>query len=757
MLYYIEFINKFKYFVFLIIIGITLLFSSRLSQLEIENSLEQFLPKNSQSLTYYKDLDIKFGGDQVGFIILANDNIFSYEILQQVNRISNYFDSKPYVKEINSFTFSETVEGNQNEISFVPLMKDIPTDKESIKALKQKIKSDEIFGDYLLSKNGKTAAIYVKIDNLEKNKKIEIRTQFISDIEKIIKREKKDSRTEFYVIGGPVIEEVVDTTTKKDQQIFTLILFIIISICIYFFFPVMRVFIIAIITVILPFIWTYGFIGALDKKITYVCSILPTILLAYSLSDIGHFFYRYFSEKRIINNQKEALSATFKKLFIPCFLTSFTSAVAFLSFFSSDVVPVRDFGFFAGIAVLIEYLIAFSLLPLLVFILKPNLKKTGLKVVESYLQKIFESIPVFVCKNYNKIILSSILITFFFSFGILRIKIETTPGSFFDHSTEIFKSIEFADQNFGGASTIDIIIECHSECMKSPDILIKIETTQEYLKKYPELSSSISVVDYLKKMNRAFNDGSQDHYKIPQTRKEIAQLFLWQEGEGNLSSFLTENYSSSRITARIREIGSTKMRKIFKQMDKDIKDIFLNLPVEIKLTGSNEVWSEMEHYVLSSEIKSFILALLIIAFTFMILMKSFKVGLIAIIPNIVPIFISLGLMGFLDIRLNTTTAMIATIALGIVVDDTIHFFYALSKLKKIDSVRDSLRSIFMNIGGGLVFSSAILFLGFLPLCSSLFKPTQNFGILVSITIITALICDFLLTPSLAIRFNILKK
>ncbi|MGM0609438.1 MAG: efflux RND transporter permease subunit, partial [Candidatus Muiribacteriota bacterium] len=341
-------------------------------------------------------------------------------------------------------------------------------------------------------------------------------------------------------------------------------------------------------------------------------------------------------------------------------------------------------------------------------------------------------------------------------YSAMNINTETNVMEYFKKDSNLSQSNQFIKQNLAGLSTFDISIKGKNEdTFKKPESLKVIETIQDYIDKTKGVDKTLSFVDFLKDMNKSFHNEKEDFFKIPKSKEMVSQYLLIYNSD-DIEEYVNPDFDHARISVRISEDSTKEQKKIIKKINSYIENSAFE-EYTLKITGRvfNDV--KMIDSLVKSQIKSLFIAGLIIISIMFVIMKSFKLGMLSIVPNLIPIVINFGIMGFFGIPLNAATALIAAVALGIAVDDTIHFLTAYSKYSKVSAtVSQAVRMSIMDKGKAIITSSFILIIGFGTLVFSSFVPTIYFGVLSSIIMVAAVIGDLFFLPSLILLTQTIK-
>jgi predicted RND superfamily exporter protein len=356
-------------------------------------------------------------------------------------------------------------------------------------------------------------------------------------------------------------------------------------------------------------------------------------------------------------------------------------------------------------------------------------------------------------KHHVSIVIICVLLSLFSALGIFQLKTETNLIEYFRKTSDIYQSTAFIEKNLSGITFVDISLESKiSDIFTDPHILGKIEFLEHHLKSYAQVDKVTSINTYLREMNKAFHNEDDNYYKLPQSQDVISQYFLLFDHE-ELKSFIDSNYRWTRISARVTEHNSNKLRELISSIELyAVKNFGKNVAVQV--TGNAVLESNLIEQVVASQTGSLALAAVTVFTLVFLMLRSVKLGMISIVPNVLPQVINFGIMGWAGIPLNTATAMIAAIATGIVVDDTIHFLSTFSEEEqRCRDYRQAIRCTILAKGSAVITASVVLFFGFGVLILSHFVPTSYFGILSAVTMGTALLGDLFLLPTLLLLFE----
>jgi predicted RND superfamily exporter protein len=430
-------------------------------------------------------------------------------------------------------------------------------------------------------------------------------------------------------------------------------------------------------------------------------------------------------------------------------MASLTTSLGMLSLMSADLAPIREFGLVAAGGVMFAFIITVLLLPILLSALP--VPKGGR--ADQFRAGSFATLLGWLGRWRRGRATAILLVcaAAIIPAGLLlaRLTVGTNSLDYFRKNDPVRVETEWIDSAIGGTTSLEFFIDGGREgALKEPDLLRRMERFQEYLEGLDGVTGVYSAVDLVKTLNRSFHDGDERMFAIPDSAVEVAQQLFIIEGSEHLEGFLSYDYSKGRISARIEINASHEISLKMPEIEERMRKIFGDAAT-VTATGWIYLMYNMEGYLLSSQIKSFLLAFIVIAVAIIVMLRSLRLGLLAMIPNMLPILLTMGLMPLFDIHLDVGTVMIAGIALGLVVDDSIHF---LSRLKveegRTPDVRDAIEAAIIETGRPIIFTSLVLSLGFLIFVFASFNPIIHFGILSALVIMLALVFDLVVLPAI---------
>ena len=749
-------IVKHPYLNLFLLFVVTLIFIHALLNLQFDTSLSAFVVKNDPDLTYYNKLKEIFETDETVVIAFEARNLFGKKDLEFIKELSSKIEKIDFVRNVRSLTTVNLITSSPEMFKVEALVDKMPETKEQSKAIEKNATTNYIYLKDLTSKDGHFGSLLVDI-KVERNKQ---RTkEVVHAIKKLLKEETKKTNYKLYLAGDAIVNYSLGEYFVKDFFTFIIPVYIVITILALLTMGRWRDVIAALMVVTLSLIWSMGSIALMGKTFNNVTIGIIPLIFCIALENIYYIHNIYYNRLNIIRDKSRAFYEALVIIFMPCFFSSFTTVIGFGSLMINTIKPIIDFGIVGSLAATLAFIISITFIPSFHILLKmpsgdlikdPKFKIDAAPFISALIRFIEKrrtwfwiGIPVLICL--------AIL-------GTLRLRIETDYLEFFHKKSVVYKSTKFVENNLAGISNLEITVDTKlDDGIKDPKVLEEIDRFVNFIRKQKKVDKSISIVDFLKDMNRAMNDNDQSYYKLPETKNAVAQYLLVYTMSPRRNDiekdFVDYRYRLARIRCRISEHSSANIKALVKKI-KDFAVNNMSRDLDVKITSYPVIYANMGDALATGQINDLIFVVITLFLCAVIYFRSFYIGTLAMIPNIIPIIFTLGFMGWTGITLNAGTAMISGIALGLAMDDTTHFFnrFSIERENRPDYL-ENMRHTFHLVGDAMIYSSYAMIASYLVLCLSEFRLTVLFGALCALTTLVALWCDLLITPWLMITFK----
>lgn len=759
---YVRTLLKYRIIILTCVIIITTFFGYYAMKMNTDNSIEIWLSKNDKDLEYYKVFVEKFGDEEFLVVAFSAVNIFTKDHIQYINTIAEKL---------------KRLDGIVGVISIADVFKDkitSPVFKEIIKVqhgrplmniFKQQLLADSLYQNTIISQNGKTTAIIATV----KCAGPESRKQLVSEVKRVLcevtvrPADTEKRKYKYYLAGPSVVNAELDRMSKQDMTKFTPLMFAMSIIVLGGLFRNISGVLIPMATVGICIIWITGCFVLFGQTMNMISNMLLPLTFIIVLSASIHLISYYYQESKFSACKEDAMYNTLRHVGIPILMTSITTAIGFVSLTTSSIPPVFITGLFMGGCATLTFIIGMTLIPILLsFVPSHRSIDAENSLTERHDRErgfglLLSGLGRFIVNYKGYVLLCGLVVGLFFAWGISKLQVESDLMASFPRNSQIARDNAHIESHLMGLLPVEIVAEAtNGISIFQPGILNNLVDLQRYLHGIPEVTGSLSVANYIQKTHQFMNDDKPQCYSIPDTEKEsmdyvkLASVY----GDKYVNCLYTKGNTDARISVRMKQVGSNRYQAVIHSIKEYIHRHLDTTTLSWHITGIVPLLINVQDNILRSEIQSFSLAFLLTFISTAVVLKSVKIGLISVIPNLLPGTITLGLMGFIGMKLDAATIMIASIALGISVDNTIHIFYRFKKEVSVSG--DASKAIchtLQGVGKTALFTSLSAAFGFMVFSFSSFKPIQYFGVLTSVTMLNAIVSDLFISPSCLMLFK----
>lgn len=747
----------------LIIIGLLTLFMGyQGSKVTMSYEMARMLPEDDTANVEYENFKKQFGQDgSVIFIAIQDPDLFT------ITHYSDWFDLSYDLLEMEGVQqviscarlFHLSRNDSLKKFDFKPIITEKPTNQAFIDSVKQIIYNLPLYEGRLFNKETNVNLMMITLEKEVLNSKARI--GLVHKIKDRIAQYGAKYDIEIHYSGLPYIRTITSQKIQNELLLFVILSLVITSILLYFLFKSARAVLFAMMVVIIAVIWVLGTVVLFGYKITILTGILPPLLIVIGVENSIFLLNKYLGEYREHGNKVKALSRMISRIGNANLLTNATTAAGFAAFIITSNDLLVQFGIIASVNILVIYLLSLFLLPIL-FSFFPVPKSKHLKHLEKGLTNNILNLILRVIVNHRKIVY--LVTVLFFIGGIIGIMQLKTTGNIVDdisHKEKLYKDLIFLEKNFKGVMPLEITINTHKKRgVMNLSTLKKIDQLQDSLAIYPEFSEPLSVVEVVKSAKQAFYRGNREMYALPNNQEKNFILsyvpdFGKQNKKSIVDAFVDSIYQTTRISIQMANIGTNDIDRIIKDLKPKVDSIFPPDKFEVHLTGTSVVFLKGTNYLVKNLFMSLALAVLIITILMAMIFSSARMILISLIPNIIPQILTAGMMGYFDIPIKPSTILIFSIALGISVDNTIHFLsrYRLHLKQNDWNIWNSVIGALTETGYSMIYSAIVLFFGFFIFTLSSFGGTEALGYLVSFTLVVALLSNLFVLPALLLTLD----
>jgi hypothetical protein len=728
--------------------------------------------QHEENIRYNEFLDL-FGEDgNVMVLALQDSDLFSKGKFEAWNKLSKKLGNYPEIDFVLSLENLSILSKNTRKKKFemIPFLSIKPETKETYALLKQKLfKELPFYENLIFNKKTQTvrSAVYMKNEIVNSaQRKAFIYDVFIPSIEKFEEENNVDVR----ISGMPYIRTLNAQNIVDEIGIFVLGAIGITSLIFFLFFRSIRTTVISMVIVLFGVVWALGTLGWMGYEITVLTALIPPLIIVIGIPNCIFLINKYQQEVAKHGNQVKSLQQVIIKIGNVTLMTNLTTASGFATFILTDSKLLTEFGIIASINIIGIFILSLLLIPIIYsFMPLPNQKHLNHlknKSIDSFVNWMEKNVRY---RRINTYIISLILLIGSI-IGIYQIRISGSILEDMPQKKEFFKDILFFDKEFNGVVPLEILINTQRKNgVVKLSTLKRMDELGQSIDAIPELSKSISVVNAIKYAKQAYYNGNPNYYKLP-TAQENNFVFSYfdssEQGDELMRNYVDSTGQYARMTTFMKDIRTERMEEIKFELEKEIKKIFPENRYDIQLTGKSLIFLKGTKYLIKNLILSLSLAISLIALFMAYMFRSFKMILISLIPNILPLLVTAGMMGFLGIPIKPSTILVFSIAFGISVDDTIHFLakYRQELIESKWKIQKSIYAALRETGVSMFYTSIVLFFGFSVFMISEFGGTVALGGLVSATLLFAMLANLILLPSLLISLertvsneNVMKK
>jgi uncharacterized protein len=734
------------------------------TKVELEYQLQRLAPKNDPDLIAYQKFQKTFGMDHNKVVIgFTTDKLFELKHFKQYHQMCDSIGKIHGVRSLlsPSHLYSLSLDtGGKFQMS--PFINQIPASQIELDSLHALFLDMKFYQGLLYNDQTKASLMVIVLD--DKVMDSEQRVALIQDIQRRAEQFGTEVGAEAHLGGLPYVRTEMATSVKSELVMFTVVAFLVTAILILVFFRSFSTLAIAILFIAIGVIVMFGVSGFLGYKINLLTGTLPPLLVVIGVQNAVYLINKYHEEYRKHKNKAKALSRIISRVGVATFLINFTTAVGFGTFYFTKTQILEQYGVVSFITINLVFFINIIGIPALYSFLPVPSDKQVAHLDNGGINKFLDWVKFLVFNRKRRIYFWFIAITVLSATFVIRLHPLAYMVDDVPKSSKMYKDMQYFQDNFKGILPYEILIRTHDETdVTNFDVLDKTNRLQKALKKFPEFSKPTSLVEVICYGNQMVNDGDPVYYRLPNALNmaDVAGRMPQAEGKsaGMQSAIMRGLMDSTRTTLRIsyqvEDVGSVRLDSINKEVYKILDRIFPAEEYSTQITGSCAVFLKGNSYLYGSLSSATFWSLLIITITMGFLFPSIRMIVIAVIPNIIPLLVTAGTMGYFDVPLKPSTILVFSIAFGITVDATIHFIITFRRelVKHNKTVREALNETIVEVGVSMIYSMVAICAGFLIFTFSSFQGTQALGWLTGLTLLTGMAANLFLLPALILSLE----
>ena len=746
----------------LIVIGLLALFMIyMMTGVKLSYEMAQMLPEDHPTQVAYRDFKEVFGADgSVLFIGIRDPELFNYEKFRAWYDLTWEMKSIDGVQEVVSIAHIFKVVKNDSlqRYDFNPVITQAPKNQAELDSLKQIIYNLPFYEGLLFNSETGATLMAVTLDQEMLNTKG--RLVVTSEITEASKRFTEKTGLETHLSGLPFIRTTIMNKVQAELKLFLILSMLIASIALFVFFRSFKAVIFPMLIVLITVGIALGMMVLLGYEITILTGILPPLLIIIGVENCIFLLNKFHHEYRAHGNKVKALSRMLHRVGNATFLTNLTTATGFAAFTLTGNKILVEFGIIAAINIMVVFLLTLVLIPIFFSYLQPPKVRHIRHLNNKFTVVILEKIVHVVLNHRRKVYLVATLAAVIGIIGITQLK---TSGNVVDdipHKDRMYQDLLFFEREFSGVLPFEIEIDTRKKRgVTQLSTIRKINQLQDSIATYPEFSKPLSVAEVTKFLRQAFYNGNVAMYGLP-TQQEKSFILRYVPGMDSerrtlMNSFMDHDMQITRISVQIANVGTRDIQRIKDDLAPTIDAIFPPDQFDVTITGTSIVFLKGTDYLVRNLLTSLLIAVIAITLMMTMLFTSFKMVTISMVPNLLPQILTAAMMGFLAIHIKPSTILIFSIALGISVDNAIHFLsrYRMELKSTNWNIGRSVISALRETGFSMIYSSIVLFFGFAIFTLSTFGGTEAMGFLISFTLLIAVLSNLFVLPSLLLSLD----
>lgn len=756
------FILKFRLYLILSVVGATAFMGYQSQFLVWSFSLANIVPPDDPDMLKFKDFKAEFGEDgNIMAIGVKDSTIYEVDNFLKLKLMTDALYQIDGVKDVLSLANLKKLTKDEEAKKFrlEDVFKSIPDNQAELDSMVNFALSIKFYNGQILNAENGACMILVTIDKEIMNSKQ--RDVVVGDVLHVTNAFAENTKIKMRYAGLPFVRYTNTSKIKSELVMFLILSVIVTSFILFLFFRSFKAVIIPLIVIAAIVIWVMGTLSLLDYEITLLTGLIPPIIVVIGIPNAVYMLNKYHQEYFTHGDQLKALRTIIRKIGIVTFITNCTTAVGFLVLAFTDIVILREFGIVAGINIMATFFVSLIMIPAGFSYMKPPSDRHLSHLSFSLLDKVLTAFDLLVHRHKFYVFNITAIIVVACVFGISKIEAVSFMVDDLPEDSQEKQDLKFFEENFSGVMPLEIIVDTGvKKGVQNIRNLRKVDEFETFLDSLDHISKPMSVVSFIKATRQAFYGDKVSYYGLPKGNREKDFIFRYlkkdSDEEGIADSFVDSTGQKIRVSLKMADIGSVKMDSLVNQViEPRIASIFDGTKMDVSITGTTLLFIKGNKFLIDNLIMSMVIAFVIIAFIMGVLFKNFQMIIICLIPNIIPLMITGGMMGFAGIALKPSTALIFSIAFGISVDDSIHFLakYRQELFANNFFVPVAVSKSLRETGASMIYTSIILFFGFIIFAASDFGGTVALGLLTSTTLLMAMLTNLIVLPALLLRFD----
>jgi hypothetical protein len=752
-----------------VVIAITCFFGYFIPQVTFNNDAGDFIPPTDPDRIYDEDIQEVFGNDDVIYIGLVVDNVYEPKVLTKIAELTTMIEDVEGVESVDSLSSIKNIEGTEEGMDVYPFVDEdeLPEAEEDGQKVREQIHNWEVLVNNLVSDDGKATTIVIK---LAPNAPVPEQEKVYNEIRTIIDENKEEGES-YHFSGGSAINVLLGAYMIDDITRLMPIAFIVVAFFLYISFRTINGVLLPLINVGIAVIWTIGCMSLFKVALSLPCTSIPVILIAVGSAYAIHVIHDYYDEVKHGLVKEEAFLSCFNKIGIAVIMAGLTTVAGFGTLATSDVLPLKDFGIFVAFGTFASLVLSLTFVPAMLYLTKlpeqnssPAQEKKKKGTVEAFTQAFRKAEVSITMRNRKATVIGAIVLVIIGIIGASKVYVDDDGIAYFREGTELRNDDAVLTKFFGGTHLYSVIITgLEDDSIKEPVILKSMEALQKHIQeKFSFIGKTMSLADYIKKMNMAMHENQKEFYTIPdpdnpESRDLVAQYLLLYSMSGDPDDFddvVDYDYKKARLVILAKDGSTIQTQRVVDEIYAFTKASFPE-DYEVRVTGSAYMPLVMDTHVVRGQTRSIVASLIAVWLLTSIIFRSFAGGFFTIIPLSLAVLVNFAIMGFLKIPLEIGTSIVSNAAIGIGVDYSIHFltrFRHEMLTRKLPHTNEGyFKAAFATAttsGQAILYNAIAVAAGFLVMIFSTFIPLVRLGGLVACIMFTTSAGSVILLPVL---------
>lgn len=769
--------------VLILVLAATGTLVSQLPRLEIDTSTEGFLHEDDPALLTYNDFREVFGRDELIIVTLGPTEVFELGFLQRLRSLHDELSEQvPHLDDITSLVNARNTRGDESGLIVEDLLEDFPTNDDQLRALRERALANPIYRNLLISEDGRFTTIVIRTvaystagqdDPLEAgfagegdafDGTIEEEAPFLSDAENsevvsAVREILSRHRTADYNLlaaGSPVVTDAIKRAMMKDMGRFMVMAIGTIALFLFLLFHRISGVLMPLLVVVLSLVCTLAIMAIYDIPFKLATQILPSFLLAVGVGASVHILVIFYRHLQAGQDKEDAIVEAMSHSGLAVLMASLTTAAGLASFSVAEVAPIAELGIFSAVGVMIAFVFTLVLLPVLVAFLPIATRSRAAAVrPDSWIDRLLGAIASFSTHHAKSIVAGSVVLICLAVLAALQLRFSHNPLLWLPEASEVRRATELVDREMDGSVTVDVLLDTgQPNGLYDPAFLATLDATNTSVEQAVfdpiHVGKQLSIVDILKEIHQALNENDPAFHAIPDDRRLVAQELLLFENAGSddLEDVTDSQFQTARVTLKVTWVDSLHYRGFLEDLEARYRTAFGD-DIVITTTGLLPLLARTIHATMRSAARSYVIAGIVITIMMVLLVGDLRLGLVSMIPNVLPILLVTAIMWVANLPLDMFTMMIGSIAIGLAVDDTMHFMHNfLRYYDETGDVQEAVHHTLHTTGRAMLVTTVVLSIGFFIFMLASMNNIFNFGLLTGLAISIALLADYFLAPAL---------